>query len=199
MRAAPHAPPGQPPAPISHARLIKKLLLLTAAAFAFGFALVPLYNVFCAATGLNGRTRDGFGVGGIARPEILSNFPVDRSRTLRVEFTGTVMPGLPWEMRPRANAIDLHPGELHEITYIVRNTSRYPLVGRAIPSVSPPQAGRYFQKLECFCYEELTFAPGESRELPLRFVIRPEVDADLSELTLSYAFYPSVDTRRRGS
>lgn len=191
MSAVPEAPARD------HTRLVRRLLLLTLAAFAFGFALVPLYDVFCEATGLNGRTKGGsFGVGGIAGPPISSIFPVDRSRMLRVQFTGTVMPGLPWEMRPLSNAIDLHPGELREVNFLIRNTSSHPLTGRAIPSVSPGQAARYFQKLECFCYEELTFAPGEARELPLRFVIRPEVDGDLSEITLAYAFYPSTAAGR---
>lgn len=180
-------------APPDHRRLITRLLLVVAAAFAFGFALVPLYDVLCAATGFNGKTRDGFGVGGIAAEKNQPVSAVDRSRTLRVEFTGTVMPGLPWEMRPLSGAVDLHPGELQQVKYLVRNTSDRPLVGRAIPSVSPGQAARHFQKLDCFCYEEQTFAPGEARELPLTFIIRPEIDRDVATITLSYAFYPSVN------
>lgn len=178
-------------------RLAARLLFGAALAFAFGFALVPLYDAFCAATGFNGKTDGGgrFGVGGIgniAEADRAPPSPVDRSRTLRVEFTGTVMPGLAWEMRPLSAAIDLHPGEVRQVTYLVRNTSERPLVGRAIPSVSPGQAARYFHKLDCFCYQEQTLAPGEARELPLTFVIRPQVAGDLSQITLSYAFYPTV-------
>ena len=90
-----------------HRRLLRRLLLLVAAALAFGFALAPLYDIFCAATGFNGRTGNGFGIGGIAAAEPPS--AIDFSRTLRVEFTGTVMPGLAWEMRPLSTAVDLHP------------------------------------------------------------------------------------------
>ncbi len=189
------------PAPSRHKALIKRLLLLVAGAFIFAFALVPLYNVLCTATGFNGKTagpgiiRDGFGVGGLqtaAAPAV----KVDAGRDIRVEFTGTVMPGLPWEMRPLTTHLDIHPGELQQVSYLVRNTSNQPSTAQAVPSVSPGQAAQHFEKIECFCFSQQTLAPGEAREMPLAFIVKPEVDRKISHITLSYAFF-NIDTPRQ--
>ena len=185
------------PAPASHGRLVGRLVLLVAAAFAFGFALVPLYNVLCEATGFNGKTadrkaiREGIGIGGLAT-SVAAPSRIDATRTVTVEFTGTVMPGLPWDMRPLTLSLDLHPGELQQVKYLVRNTSDRTIVGQAVPSVTPGQAAQHFEKLDCFCFAQQTFAPGESRELPLTFIVKPELDKDIRNITLSYAFF-SVD------
>ena len=185
--------PAVAPLPSRQRHLIARLLLLAACALAFGFLLVPLYAVFCSLTGFNGKTGNGFGPGGIASGNAGTPAPaIDFSRTVRIDFTGTVMPGLAWEMRPLSGTIDLHPGEVRQVAYLVRNTSDQPLVGRAVPSVSPAQAARHFEKLTCFCYQEQTLAPGEARELPLTFIIRPSIASDLSQISLSYAFYPSL-------
>lgn len=182
------------PAPVGHGRLVGRLVLVVAAAFAFGFALVPLYNVLCEATGFNGKTgdkkviRDGIGVGGLAAA---SRAPsrIDATRTVTVEFTGTVMPGLPWDMRPLTVSLDLHPGELQQVKYLVRNTSERTIVGQAVPSVTPGQAAQHFEKIECFCFEQQTLGPGEAREMPLAFIVKPAVDRSISHITLSYAFF----------
>lgn len=178
----------------THRKLIGKLLAVVAAAFAFGFALVPLYDVFCAATGLNGKSsikRDGFGVGGLVGTggDTAAPSRIDRSRIVTVEFTGTVMPGLPWDMRPLTFSLDLHPGELQQVKYLVRNTSDQPIVGQAVPSISPGQAAQHFEKIDCFCFSQQTLAPGETRELPLTFIIKPEIDPDIRQVSLSYAFF----------
>lgn len=189
--------------PASHSRLIGKLLLMVAGAFVFAFALVPIYNVLCEATGFNGKSktagpvkiRDGFGVGGL----VTSTAPpakVDTGRTVRVEFTGTVMPGLPWDMRPLTLSLDIHPGELQQVSYLVRNTSNRTIVGQAVPSVTPGQAAQHFEKIECFCFSQQTLGPGEAREMPLAFIVKPEVDRSISHITLSYAFF-SVDGQRQ--
>lgn len=189
------------PAPASHGRLIGRLVLLVAAAFAFGFALVPLYNVLCEATGFNGKTsdrkaiREGIGVGGLTTSAAAPS-RIDVTRTVTVEFTGTVMPGLPWDMRPLTVSLDLHPGELQQVKYLVRNTSGRTIVGQAVPSVTPGQAAQHFEKLDCFCFAQQTFAPGEARELPLTFIVKPEIDRDIRNITLSYAFF-SVDGQRQ--
>jgi cytochrome c oxidase assembly protein subunit 11 len=176
---------------LAHRRVARRLLLAAAAAFAFGFALVPLYDTFCRLTGLNGRTaltpstadrsRDG----------------VDRARTIGVEFTGTTMPGLPWELRPLQRRVELHPGELQTAHFLVRNLSDRPLAGQAVPSVSPGQAARHFDKLDCFCFTVQTLAPGESRELPVVFLVRRGIAAEIGTITLAYAFYPVADAAAR--
>lgn len=184
-------------APASHSRLIGRLLLMVAGAFAFAFALVPLYDVLCEATGFNGKTAGpgrNFVVGGLAASEPAS--AIDTSRSIRVEFTGTVMPGLPWEMRPLATHLDIHPGELQQVTYLVRNTSDRPITGQAVPSVTPGQAAQHFDKIECFCFTQQTLGPGEAREMPLAFIVKNAVHRDISHITLSYAFF-SIDGQRQ--
>lgn len=189
------------PAPQDNARLVRRLLLLVALAFVFAFAMVPLYNVLCEATGFNGKiagapvVRDGFSVGGLKTGT--SPAPaVDLSRTVRVEFTGTVMPGLPWDMRPLTISLDLHPGELQQVSYLVRNTSDREVTGQAVPSVTPGQAAQHFEKIECFCFSQQTLGPGEAREMPLAFIVKPEVDRNITHITLSYAFF-SIDGQRQ--
>lgn len=188
-----------PPAPHAHRPLVLKLMAIIAVAFAFGFALVPLYDVLCVATGLNGKTagapgaRTTFGVGGLGSGSE-SRLPaspsrIDTGRTVRVEFTGTVMPGLPWAMEARTAHLDLHPGELHQALFRVHNRSDQTLVGQAIPSVTPGVAAQYFQKLDCFCFAQQTLAPGETRDMPVTFIVRPEVDAEIHTITLAYAFF----------
>ena len=175
-----------PPMPVqSHRKLVWKLLLIVALSFAFGFALVPLYDVFCKLTGLNGKT---VGLGGITTGMRTAS-PIDLQRIVTVEFTGTVMPGLAWEVEPVLTRLDLHPGELHQARYRVRNLSDRTIVGQAVPSVSPGQAALNFEKLDCFCFRQQTLAPGETKELPLTFIVKPELDRDIRTITLSYAFF----------
>jgi cytochrome c oxidase assembly protein subunit 11 len=180
----------------THRKLIGRLLAVVAAAFAFGFALVPLYDVLCAATGFNGKSeikRDGFGIGGLsASPEAKPPSRIDLSRLVSVEFTGTVMPGLDWDMRPLTFSLEVHPGEMHQVRYLVRNTSDHAITGQAIPSVSPGKAAQHFDKVDCFCFAQQTLAPGESKELPLTFIVKPEIDSDIRHVTLSYAFFSAV-------
>lgn len=177
--------------PRDHRKLVVRLLFLVAAAFAFGFAMVPLYNVLCQVTGLNGRTKGGIGAGGIVNSEPASR--VDATRLVTVEFTETVMPGLPWEIKPMTHTLDLHPGEMHQVKYLVRNLSDKTIVGQAVPSVTPGQAAQHFNKLDCFCFRQQTLAPGETREMPLTFVVKPEIDTKIRTVTLSYAFFIAPD------
>lgn len=193
------------PSPAARNRaLVAKLLLAAAAAFGFAFALVPLYDVFCEVTGFNGKTRGtgkteiarGFAIGGLAKSAPPSH--IDRTRTVRVEFTGTVMPGLPWDMRPLTPALDVNPGDPQQVRYLVRNTSDRPVVGHAVPSVSPGQAAQHFEKIECFCFSQQALGPGEARELPLVFIVKPAVDRDIAHITLSYAFFNAAGPGKGG-
>lgn len=177
-----------------HRKLLLRLLAAIVLAFGFGFALVPLYDAFCALTGLNGKTRGPeFTAGGLEErvDGAAARAPsrIDTSRTITVEFVGTVMPGLPWEMQPVTARMDLHPGELHQASYRVHNLSDKTIVGQAIPSVSPGEAALHFQKLDCFCFAQQTLAPGETKELPLTFIVQPEVASDVRTITLAYSFF----------
>jgi cytochrome c oxidase assembly protein subunit 11 len=179
--------------------LVIRLLVLVGLAFAFGFALVPLYDAFCEATGLNGKTRGQQGLvrGGLDASATTASPPsrIDTNRTVSIEFTGTVMPGLPWEMQPVTKRMDLHPGELHQAIYRVRNVSDKAIVGQAVPSVSPGLAARHFEKLDCFCFAQQTLAPGETKELPVTFIVNPDIDKDIRTITLAYAFFNITDAQ----
>jgi len=186
--------------PRDHGKLIGKLVLIVVASAIFGVALVPLYDTLCRIAGLNGKTFANGGLAGSAPSATAPVARVDRSRLVTVEFTGTVMPGLPWEMRPLQNSVDLHPGEMQQVAFLVRNTANHAVVGRAIPSVTPGQAARHFDKIECFCFNLQTLGPGEAREMPLMFVVKPELDGDVRTITLSYAFFaaPAAEVKKEG-
>lgn len=182
-----------------HRKLLIKLLTTVVLSFAFGFALVPLYDAFCVVTGLNGKTagpaKGVFGTGGLATPAEAAPSPIDRNRIVTVEFMGTVMPGLAWDMQPLTAKLDLHPGELQQAMYRVHNRSDQPVIGQAIPSVSPGQAAQYFHKLDCFCFAQQTLAPGETKDLPVTFIVKPEIDPDIRTITLAYAFFNTADPK----
>ncbi|GAB2905312.1 cytochrome c oxidase assembly protein [Uliginosibacterium flavum] len=187
------------PTPVrSHRALLIKLLAIVVGFFGFGFALVPLYDALCIATGLNGKTASvtsTLGNGGLSQPQSAAPSRIDRKRIVTVEFTGTVMPGLPWEMQPLTAKLDLHPGELHLAMFRVRNNSYKTIIGQAIPSVSPGLAAQHFQKLDCFCFAQQSLAPGETKDLPLSFIVKPEIDKDIRTITLAYAFFNTADPK----
>lgn len=172
--------------PPKHRKLVIKLLLLTVASAAFGFALVPFYESFCKAFGLNGKTSAMV----VDTKEVVKT-GVDMSRPIKVQFTSTLMPGLPWRIRPLETEITVHPGEVRTTRFVVFNNSNKAVTGQAVPSITPGQAAKDFQKIECFCFQQQTMKPGETREMPLTFVISPTMDKDIAELTLAYAFFPA--------
>lgn len=167
---------------LANRRLLKKLLWLVAGATLFGFALVPFYNVLCRVTGFNGKD---YSANAVSVPASR----IDTSRWVRVEFTGTVMPGLAWDMQPSQTFMKVHPGELVQATYRVRNLSGQAASGQAVPSISPGQASPYFQKIECFCFSRQTLAAGEEKLMPLTFLVKPELGDDVGTITLAYAFF----------
>jgi cytochrome c oxidase assembly protein subunit 11 len=161
-------------------RLVWRLGLVAIAMFAFGYALVPLYDVLCEVTGLNGKT-------GRAEATAVSRPAEDRWVT--VEFTGTSMRGLPWEFRPAQASMRVRPGELSVALYEARNTADEAVTGQAVPSVAPNRAASYFKKIECFCFSQQTLKAGETRQMPVRFVVSPELSKDVTTVTLSYSFF----------
>ncbi len=165
-------------------RLTIVLFLLTAGVFGFGYALVPLYNTFCRLTGLNGKTG-----GPVAATSLLAD-KVDSTRWVNVEFTSTVMPGLAWKFRPLQRQIRVHPGKLATVTYFAENTSRREQSGRAIMSLSPGIAEKYFDKVQCFCFKEHTLKPGETRSLPVTFFVTSALPKRIRTITLSYSVFP---------
>ncbi len=166
-------------------RLIGKLLLMVAAMFSFGFAMVPLYDVFCDITGLNGKTAN--------EAAVVTDSTVDRQRTVTVQFVASVNAGSPWEFTPEAATLEVNPGEFYQTYFRARNMSGQALVGQAIPSVAPGLAARHFQKIECFCFNRQDFAAGEGRDMPLVFRVDPQLDPEIRTITLSYTFFKLDD------
>ncbi|HEY5700667.1 MAG TPA: cytochrome c oxidase assembly protein [Gammaproteobacteria bacterium] len=162
-------------------RTAKRLGVVVLAMFGFGFALVPLYNVFCEITGLNGKT-------GVVEARSLDG-GYDESRLVTVEFVGTVNSALPWEFGPVRYKMQVHPGKVYEAAFVARNRAPEPRIGQAVPSVTPATASRFFNKTECFCFTEQKFASGESRQLGLQFVIDRGLPAEIRTVTLSYTFF----------
>jgi cytochrome c oxidase assembly protein subunit 11 len=159
-----------------------KLTVVPLLMFGFGFLLVPLYDVFCDITGLNGKT------GRIEAAEIDDSL-VDRSRTIEVRFLVMTNAGLPWDLEPVVKKMVVHPGEVYEAFYRARNTADRTTRGQAVPSVSPGTAAEHFNKTECFCFEQQELAAHEIRDMPLRFVVGTEISENINEITLSYTFF----------
>jgi cytochrome c oxidase assembly protein subunit 11 len=153
--------------------------------FGFGFALVPLYDVFTGITGLNGKT-------GRVEASTIDADAVDTSRLIEVRFLANTGPGLPWSFEPLVKKMEVHPGKVYEARYRAKSTADWITVGQAIPSVSPGLAAKYFNKTECFCFSPQELAGFEAREMPLRFVIDNAISENIEQITLSYTFF-SVD------
>jgi len=151
--------------------------------FGFGFALVPLYDLFCEATGTQSLSqRKAIG------PDLLAGGEIDMSRWVTVKFDTTVHPSLPWEFDAQQSKIRVHPGETYEVNFNARNRSHESVTGQAIPSIAPWQATPYFSKLECFCFNKQTLDGDQAAEMPLRFVVSTSLPKEINSLTLSYSF-----------
>jgi cytochrome c oxidase assembly protein subunit 11 len=158
--------------------LLGKLGIIVVAMFGFGYALVPLYEKICEVTGL----RD------IDRADTAINTQVDATRLVRVEFD-TNLHDMPWKFRAMQFSADVHPGAVTQVEFEVVNTTGHPVTGQAIPSYGPRNAAQYFRKLDCFCFAKQTLAAGETRRMPVVFVIDPALPKDLGTITLSYTFF----------
>ena len=167
-------------APRAHAPLVRRILWTCAGSFAFCFALIPLYSIYCEITGVNGKT---------GRVQAPAAPVVDTTRLIEVQFDAAVNAGLPWSFRPKVASMQVHPGQVVEALFEAGNEGGSDLVGQAVPSVAPNRASIYFNKTECFCFTEQLLKAGERREMPVRFVIDPGLPADVRVLTLSYTFY----------
>ena len=167
--------------------LLTKLAVVAALMFGFGYALVPLYKSICEALGINVLSLSERQVSGIGAPRAGGNTQVDRSRKVTVEFDANSRG--PFDFKPAQRSLEVHPGELTTVMYEFRNTQNYTLAAQAIPSYAPKQATAHFNKLECFCFNEYTLAPGESRQWPVAFVIDPKLPKDVHTITLSYTFF----------
>ena len=170
--------------PRRNRRLAARLVLMAAGSFAFGFALVPLYDVVCEVTGIG--SRDRLSRAGTAEGQS----PVE-NRIVVIEFTASVPAG-GFDFAPVSTTMEVQPGRLYETHYRARNLAAGPVTGQAVPSIAPMRAARYFVKTECFCFTPQHFAAGEEREMAVRFIVDRELPPGIDRLTLSYAFYDAV-------
>jgi cytochrome c oxidase assembly protein subunit 11 len=156
---------------------------MVALMFGFGFAMVPLYDLLCQVTGTQSialRTATGSSQ---AMAEA-----VDDSRLVTVKFDTTVSPNLPWDFSAGTRTMKVHPGKIYKVNFVANNRSSSTVTGQAIPSVVPWQATPYFSKLECFCFSRQTLAGNEQTDMPLRFMVSPDLPVEINSLALSYSF-----------
>ncbi len=176
---------------LRHANLLmlRKLAVVALAMFGFGYALVPLYLAICEATGINilalgEKELPGSGNARMASPQ---NSQIDISRTITVEFDANARG--PWQFKPMQNSIQVHPGEMATVMYEFQNVQDRTMSAQAIPSYAPHQAAAHFNKVECFCFNQYTLAPGEKKQWPVVFVIDKKLSKDVTTITLSYTFF----------
>lgn len=167
-------------------RMVGKLAVVTAGMFAFGYALVPIYKAICEVTGINILSLGDRNIPG-ATATLPANTQVDTSRTITVEFDANARG--PWQFKPALRSLQVHPGELATVMYEFQNVQDRTMAAQAIPSYAPQQASPYFNKLECFCFNQYTLAPGEKKSWPVAFVIDPKLSKDVTTITLSYTFF----------
>ena len=161
--------------------IVIKLVVVALIMFAFGYALVPLYDAFCRVTGFGGKT-DVIQESAAQRAEV-------SDRNVAVTFTTHSHTSLPWEFKPITKSLDVKLGELQDAVFYVKNYSNRPITGMATFNVTPPRAGFHFKKTECFCFSKQVLQPGEEQEMSVRFMLDSAMPDDVHELTLSYTFF----------
>jgi cytochrome c oxidase assembly protein subunit 11 len=167
-----------------NASLTRRLLLFTAGSFAFGFALVPLYDVICEAAGIRVN---------VVPSRMGESATADRKVAL--EFVSIVAPGGEWELIPETRETVVQPGRLHAAKFVIRSHAAVPVTGQAVPSVAPSHTAKYLQKTECFCFTPQDFAPAEQREFTVRFIVDPDLPPQVDRMTLAYSMYTLAERK----
>jgi cytochrome c oxidase assembly protein subunit 11 len=173
----------QPP-DVDSKSLAGRLVFMAVAMFGFGFLLVPIYDAFCEITGLGGKTNS------VAATGVSTG--IEQSREINLEFVTTLNQYAPWEFYSQVNEMTVHPGGMYEAIFIARNLTDKTKIAQAVPSVAPQQAAKHFLKLECFCFTSQEFAPGEEKEMPVRFIVDSDLPDYIDTITLSYTFFDTA-------
>lgn len=168
-----------------HGLVAGKSLLLAVSMFGFGYLMVPIYDIICEVTGLNGKT------GRVTVAE--ANMETIEERFVTVEFVASVNQGGSWIFKPQVREMQVKVGELNHASYYAENLSNNAVVAQATPSVTPQSASLYFNKTECFCFTRQAFEPKGSKDMPLTFIIDPDLPINVDRVTLSYTFFKSPD------
>ena len=164
---------------VDNRRMLTRLSIVAVAMFGFGYALVPFYDKLCVALGVNSL---------VERAEPAANTQVDMTRAVTIEFDANAH-GMPWRFQPAVRYMEVHPGQLVQVDYEVANVRSAAVTGQAVASYGPALAGRFFRKLDCFCFTQQTLAAGETRRMSVSFVIDASLPADINTITLSYTFF----------
>ena len=164
---------------LGNRRMLTRLSIVAVLMFGFGFALVPFYDHICRALGVNSM---------VERSEAPANTQVDFTRTVTIELDANAH-GMPWRFQPLVRHLEVHPGQLVNIEYEVANVRGSAMTGQAVVSYGPAYAGQYVRKLECFCFTQQTLAAGETRRLPVVFVVDPKLPKGVNTIALSYTFF----------
>jgi cytochrome c oxidase assembly protein subunit 11 len=162
-------------------KLVLKLAAIVVGMFGFGFALVPLYDVLCEALGINGKTSNTVA--------LYESVEIDESRLITVDFITRINTGMPWEFRAETRQVKVHPGQLTQVNFYVKNPAKTVIVGQAVPSVSPGPAALYMNKTECFCFEQQILQAGEEVLMPMQFYVDPQLPEDITYFTVQYTLY----------
>ena len=161
-------------------RTLRKLIIAVPLMFAFGFALVPLYDVFCEVTGLNGK---------VFQSEHSDNLLTDEGRSIALQFISTNNEDMPWTFKPSKQVMKIETGKYHTATFYVKNTTNKRMVAQAVPSVAPSNAAAHLKKLECFCFEQQELMPGEEANLPVRLLVSNDLPSNIKNIILSYTIF----------
>jgi cytochrome c oxidase assembly protein subunit 11 len=166
-------------------RLTRALLIMTAASFGFGWALVPLYSVFCKVAGIgNAEAKSG---------AVQVHEAVDPNREVTIEFIADPATVGSFEFRPETASMRVHPGKLYDTQFYARNLTGGRSVAQAVPSISPTVAAQYLHKTQCFCFSPQRFGIGEGRDMPVRFIVDPNLPDNIDKITLAYTFYDTTE------
>ncbi|MDP9064938.1 MAG: cytochrome c oxidase assembly protein [Pseudomonadota bacterium] len=166
--------------------LVTGLVLMAAGSFAFGWALVPLYDVFCRVAGIgNAEAKAG---------KSTAREAVDAHREVTIEFVADPASVGSFEFRPIAASMRVHPGKLYDTRFYAKNLTAAPSVAQAVPSISPGSAARFFHKTECFCFSPQRFGVGEGRDMPVRFIVDPSLPSNVDKITLAYTFFDTTQS-----
>jgi len=170
-------------------KLVRTLLLMTAGSFAFGWALIPLYDVLCRAAGIgNAEAKSGKSV---------VEESVDPNREVTIEFVAEPASVGSFDFRPKVASMRIHPGKLYDAEFYAKNLTNEASVAQAVPSISPTGTAKYFHKTECFCFSPQKFGAGEGRDLPVRFIVDPQLPRTVDKLTLAYTIYDTTQSATR--
>jgi cytochrome c oxidase assembly protein subunit 11 len=163
-----------------HRVLSFKLVAIVVGMFGFGYALVPLYNVLCDVTGLNGRTS-------LTADTVTEN--PDPNRSIRMEFLASVDPSAPFEFKPAVASMQITPGKIYRAEYVAHNLRDQPMISQSVPSIAPGDAAEYLKKIQCFCFTQQEFGPDEQRNLEVTFLVEPELPISVDTMSLSYTMF----------